>query len=85
MLFFEARRYPLTFAAAKSWVRAYKEKQTKGLLMREARAADLPVCAMPIELRTAHYHADKEPIAIWVVHAREKIRPADARQSSGFC
>ena len=56
--------------------RAKKSKQ-KERPKRPGRMAELAVRAMPIQLRPAHYHADKAPLDIWVVHAREENPPAD--------
>ena len=42
---------------------------------RPGRTADLAVRSMRIQLRPAHYHADKAPIDIWVVHALEENPP----------
>lgn len=42
---------------------------------RPGRDADLAVRFMRVQLRPAHYHADKAPIDIWVIHAREQNPP----------
>jgi hypothetical protein len=42
---------------------------------RPGRDADLAVRFMRVQLRPAHYHADKAPIDIWVIHAREENPP----------
>jgi hypothetical protein len=39
---------------------------------RPGRTADMAVSYMRIQLRPAHYHADKEPMDIWVIHALEE-------------
>ncbi len=51
---------------------------------RAGRTADMAVRAMRIQLRPAHYHAAKEPIDIWVVHAREEHPPATAEPVEWF-
>ncbi len=63
--------------------RAKKSKQ-KERSKRPGRMAELAVRAMPIQLRPAHYHADKAPIDIWVVHAREENPPADTASVEWF-
>lgn len=42
---------------------------------RPGRDADLAVRFMRVQLRPAHYHADKAPLDIWVIHAREENPP----------
>jgi hypothetical protein len=44
---------------------------------RPGRDADLAVRFMRVQLRPAHYHADKAPIDIWVIHALEENPPPD--------
>jgi len=61
-----------------------KKSKQQACPMREARTADLAVRTMPIQLRTAHYHAGKEPIAIWVVHAREENPPSGCEAVEWF-
>ena len=39
---------------------------------------------MRIQLRPAHYHADKDPIDIWVVHALEENPPANSKAVEWF-
>ena len=42
---------------------------------RPGRTADLAVRYLRIQLRPAHYHADKAPMDIWVIHALEENPP----------
>jgi hypothetical protein len=42
---------------------------------RPGRTADLAVRYLRIQLRPAHYHADKAPIDLWVIHALEENPP----------
>jgi hypothetical protein len=49
-----------------------KRSRQKARPERPGRTADLAVCYLRIQLRPARYHADKEPIDIWVIHAREE-------------
>lgn len=63
--------------------RAKKSKQ-KERPKRPGRMAELAVRAMPIQLRPAHYHADKAPIDIWVVHAWEENPPTDTSPVEWF-
>jgi hypothetical protein len=63
--------------------RAKKSKQ-KERPKRPGRMAELAVRAMPVQLRPAHYHADKAPIDIWVVHAREENPPVDTAPAEWF-
>lgn len=63
--------------------RAKKSKQ-QARIARAARLAQLSVRTLPIQIRPAHYHADKTPIDIWVVHAREEHPPAGAEPVEWF-
>ncbi|MEA3291515.1 MAG: IS4 family transposase [Pseudomonadota bacterium] len=63
--------------------RAKKNKQ-KARAKRPARMAHMALRSQRIQLRPAHYHADKEPIDIWVVHAREKNPPTNAKAIEWF-
>jgi hypothetical protein len=51
---------------------------------RPGRSADMAVRYMRIQLRPAHYHADKSPIDIWVVHALEENPPAKTQAVEWF-
>ena len=63
--------------------RAKRSKQ-KARPKRPGRLAELAVRAMRIQLRPAHYHVDKEPIELWVVHALEENPPANAKAVEWF-
>jgi len=86
-LFAAARQAPLQsrilVSVPRQSARAKKSKQ-KARPKRPGRMAELAVRAMPIRLRPARYHADKAPIDIWVVHAREENPPADAEAVEWF-
>lgn len=77
-LFTAARQSPLQsrilVSVPRQSARAKKSKQ-KARPKRPGRLAELAVRAMPISLRPAPYHADKAPIDLWVVHAREDNPP----------
>ena len=45
---------------------------------RPARLAELAVRFMQFQLPPAEYHADREPVSVWVIHALEEHPPADA-------
>lgn len=51
---------------------------------RPARITDMAVRYMRMQLRPAHYHADKPPIDIWVVHALEENPPANVEAVEWF-
>jgi hypothetical protein len=51
---------------------------------RPGRLAELAVRSRRVHLCPAHYHANKEPIAIWVVHAREEHPPAHTQAVEWF-
>ena len=51
---------------------------------RPGRDADLAVRFMRVQLRPAHYHADKAPIDIWVIHAREQHPPPNTEAVEWF-
>jgi len=55
-----------------------KRSKQKARPKRPGRAADLAVRYMRTELHPAHYHADKEPIVIWVIHALEESPPENS-------
>jgi hypothetical protein len=61
-----------------------KRSKQKARPKRPGRLAELAVRAMRIQLRPAHYHVDKEPIDIWVVHALEENSPANAKAVEWF-
>ena len=51
---------------------------------RPGRTTDMAVRYMRIQLRPAHYHADKSPIDIWVVHALEEKPPPKVQAVEWF-
>jgi hypothetical protein len=51
---------------------------------RPGRDADLAVRFRRVQLRPAHYHADKAPIEIWVIHALEENAPPDTAAIEWF-
>jgi hypothetical protein len=61
-----------------------KRSKQKARPMRPRRTADLAVRYLRVQLRPARYHADKEPIDIWVIHAREENPPPDAQAVEWF-
>ena len=63
--------------------RAKKSKQ-QARPKRPARMADLAVRAKRIQLRPAHYHGDKDPIDLWVVHAVEEHPPQNTQAVEWF-
>ncbi len=63
--------------------RAKRGKQ-KARPTRPRRLAELALRTLRIQLRPARGHADKEPIDLWIVHAREEAPPADTRAVEWF-
>ncbi len=61
-----------------------KKSKQQARPKRPKRTADMAVRALQIQLRPAHYHADKDPIDIWVVHAREEHPPANTQAIEWF-
>jgi hypothetical protein len=61
-----------------------KKSRQKARAKRPGRTADLAVRSKRIELRPAHYHSDKKPLSIWVVHAVEEHPPANAEPVEWF-
>lgn len=61
-----------------------KRSKQKARLKRPGRTTDMAVRSMRIQLRPAHYHADKAPIDIWVVHALEENPPANTKAVEWF-
>ena len=61
-----------------------KKSKQKARAKRPGRTADLAVRYKRIELRPAHYHADREPLSIWIVHAVEEHPPANAEPVEWF-
>jgi len=61
-----------------------KRSKQKARPKRPGRTADMAVRYMRIHLCPAHYHADKEPIDIWVIHALEENPPPKAKAVEWF-
>ena len=61
-----------------------KRSKQKALPKRPGRTADMAVRYIRIQLPPAHYHADKEPIDVWVIHAREENPPPNAKALEWF-
>lgn len=61
-----------------------KKSKQKARAKRPGRMADMAVRFRRIQLRPAHYHADKDPIDIWVVHALEDRPPANSKAVEWF-
>jgi hypothetical protein len=86
-LFAAARQAPIlsrTLVSVPRQSARPKKSKRKARSKRPGRMAELTVRAMPVELQPARYHADKAPIAIWVVHALEENPPADAEAVEWF-
>jgi hypothetical protein len=52
-----------------------KANSQRALSKRPGRTADLAARYLRIQLRPAHYYADKPPIDIWTIHALEENPP----------
>jgi hypothetical protein len=61
-----------------------KKSKQKARPARPGRLADMAIRFLPIQLRPAHYHSDKEPIDLWLVHALEENPPADTKAVEWF-
>jgi hypothetical protein len=61
-----------------------KRSKQKARPKRPGRTADMAVRYTRIQLRPAHYHADKEPIDIWVIHALEENPPPNTKAVEWF-
>jgi len=55
-----------------------KRSRQKARPGRPKRTADMAVRYIRTKLQPAHYHADKEPIDIWVIHALEENPPENS-------
>ena len=51
---------------------------------RPGRTTDMAVRTLRIQLRPAHYHADKPPIDVWVIHALEEHPPPNTTAVEWF-
>ena len=61
-----------------------KRSKQKARPKRPGRTSDLAVRYMRIQFRPARYHADKDPIDIWVIHALEENPPAKTKAVEWF-
>jgi hypothetical protein len=61
-----------------------KKSKQKARPKRPGRTTDMAVRYMRVQLRPAHYHADKEPIDSWVIHALEENPPPKAKAIEWF-
>ena len=61
-----------------------KRSKQKARPKRPGRTTDMQVRYKRIQLRPAHYHADKEPIDIWVIHALEENPPPKTKAIEWF-
>jgi hypothetical protein len=61
-----------------------KRSKQKARPKRPGRTADMAVRYIRIQLRPAHYHADKEPIDVWVIHALEENPPPNTKAVEWF-
>ncbi len=61
-----------------------KKSKQQARPMRPGRTADMAVRYMRMQLRPPTYHADKEPIDIWVIHALEENPPPGAKAVEWF-
>ena len=61
-----------------------KKSKQKARPKRPGREADLSVRFMRIQLRAPDYHAGKEPIDLWIVHALEESPPPDTKAVEWF-
>ena len=50
-------------------------RRGKGRVKRPARQADLVIRTRRLALHPPKYHADKAPVEVWVIHAREEAPP----------
>jgi hypothetical protein len=86
-LFAAVRQTPV-----QSWVRVRiprqsarpKRSKQKARPKRPGRMADVALRFMRIQLRPARYHADKDPIELWVIHALEENPPANTKAVEWF-
>ncbi len=61
-----------------------KRSKQKARPTRPGRTADMAVRYKRIQLCPAKYHADKEPIDIWIIHALEEAPPQNAKPVEWF-
>jgi len=56
-----------------------KKSHQQARPQRPGRTTEMAVRSRRIQLRPAHYHADKKPIDCWIVHALEEHPPPQAK------
>jgi len=61
-----------------------KNGKQKAQSKRLGRMADMQIRFLKIQLRPAHYNADKDPIDLWVVHAVEENPPENTKAVQWF-
>jgi len=61
-----------------------KRSKQKARLARPGRLANMIIRFLPIQLRPAHYHSDKKPIDLYLVHALEENPPAGTKAVEWF-
>lgn len=61
-----------------------KRSKQKARPKRPGRTANMAVRYLRLQLPPVHYHADKEPIDIWVIHALEESPPPDTKAVEWF-
>jgi len=61
-----------------------KKSKQQARPKRPGRTADLAVRFMRLQLRPAHYHADKAPLDVWVIHALEENPPVNTEAVEWF-
>jgi hypothetical protein len=61
-----------------------KRSKQKARPKRPGRTSDMAVRSLRTQLHPGHYHTDKDPIDIWVVHALEENPPANTKAVEWF-
>jgi len=61
-----------------------KRSKQKARAKRPGRTSDMAVRTMRVQLRPPDYHADKDPIEIWVIHALEENPPPKTKAVEWF-
>jgi hypothetical protein len=61
-----------------------KKSKQKARPARAGRVADMAVRYTRVNLPPAHYHGDKQPIELWIVHALEENPPNNSRAVEWF-
>ncbi|MCH9692342.1 MAG: IS4 family transposase [Gammaproteobacteria bacterium] len=73
----------LEIAVPRQSARAKKSKQ-KARNKRPARMAKVSLRYQQVELNPPHYHKEKAPLSLWVVHVREQRPPQGAERLEWF-